>query len=51
MGEPKLLVFEWFWCYWGEVLEGGKVDLLEKHWFCKLSGGLDCGIVEKALVL
>ena len=50
-GQPKLLVFEWVWCDWGSVLKGGKVDLLKKHWFCKLFGGWEGGIVEKALVL
>ena len=51
MGEPKLLVFEWFWCYWGDVLDGGKVDLLKKHWFCNLFGVWEGGFVGKALVL
>ena len=47
MGEPKLFVFEWFWCYWGEVLGGGKVDLLKRHWCCKMFGVPGSGCVER----
>ena len=30
---------------------GLKLELLKKHWFCKLFGGPGSGFVEKALVL